>query len=55
MIDYVILGLVLLVVGLIIYFKWIRKSEKASCHCYKAKSCGIKLEELRQLFNQHEA
>ncbi|MFA5720043.1 MAG: hypothetical protein WC939_03180 [Acholeplasmataceae bacterium] len=55
MIDYLILGFVLLVLGLIIYFKWIKKSEKTSCHCYKAKSCGIKLEELRKLFNNHEA
>ncbi len=53
-IDYIILGFVLIVISLIIYFRWIKKNKnKTGCHCYKAKSCTLKLEELRKLF-EHE-
>lgn len=51
LIDGIILGFVIVVLVLIIYFKWIKKSDAStSCHCYKSKSCSIKLEELRDLF-----
>lgn len=51
-IDYVILGFVLVIIGLIIYFRWIKKDKnKTNCNCYKAKSCTLKLEELRKLFD----
>lgn len=50
-IDYIILGFVLVIIGLIIYFRWIKKDKnKTGCNCYKAKSCTIKLDELRKLF-----
>ncbi|MGI6360380.1 MAG: hypothetical protein ACOX02_05020 [Acholeplasmatales bacterium] len=53
-IDYVILGFVLIIIGLIIYFRWIKKNKnKTECNCYKSKNCNVKLEELRKLF-EHE-
>jgi len=52
LIDMIILLVVLLILGFIIYFKFIKKQpQKSSCHCYKAKSCSIKLDELKNIIN----
>lgn len=50
LIDAVILIFTILILGLIIYFKWIKKKDKLSCNCSKVESCQIKIEELRDLF-----
>ena len=48
----IILLLVLLLIGAIIYFKFIKKQpQKSSCHCYKAKTCSVKLDELKNIIN----
>ncbi len=55
MIDYIIVGIVLLIVGLIIYYRFIKKdSNGLSCNCYKAKTCGLKISELKDLFFEQE-
>ncbi|MDD2575117.1 MAG: hypothetical protein PHD47_01465 [Acholeplasmataceae bacterium] len=52
LIDMIILLLVLLLIGAIIYFKFIKKQpQKSSCHCYKAKTCSVKLDELKNIIN----
>lgn len=48
--DAVILIFTILILGLIIYFKWMKKKDKLSCNCSKVESCQIKIEELRDLF-----
>ncbi|MDY3196238.1 MAG: hypothetical protein RBQ95_05200 [Paracholeplasma sp.] len=48
--DVVILIFTTLILGSIVYFKWIKKSDKLSCNCSKNKSCNLKIEELRDLF-----
>lgn len=48
--DIIILTFTLLIFGSIVYFKWIKKSDKLSCHCSKKSTCGLKIEELRDLF-----
>ncbi len=55
MIDYFILGFVLIVIGLIVYFRFIKKDSKnLSCNCYKAKNCGLKINELKDLFSNEK-
>lgn len=48
--DIIILTLTLLILGSIVYFKWIKKSDKLSCNCSKKATCSLKIEELRDLF-----
>ncbi len=50
LIDIIILIVVVFVLSLIIYFRWIKKDHKGlNCHCYKRKSCALKIEELKNL------
>lgn len=54
LIDGIILFIVLMFLGLIIYFRWIKKDSNAlNCNCYKRKSCGLKMEELKSLLNNN--
>jgi len=49
-IDFIILLIVLIILGSIIYYKFIKKQpNKSSCHCYKAKSCSVKLNDLKEI------
>lgn len=49
-IDFIILLIVLIILGSIIYYKFIKKQpNKSSCHCYKAKSCSVKLVDLKEI------
>ncbi len=55
MIDVIIVSIVVLVLGLIVYFRFIKKDSKGvSCNCYKAKTCGLKVAELKDLFFEQE-
>lgn len=50
-IDIVILLFVIIVLSLIVYFRFIRKGSRGlKCNCYKAKNCHIKLDALRKTF-----
>lgn len=52
LIDLIILLVVLLIIGTIVYFKFFKKQPyKSSCHCYKAKSCSVKLDELKNIIS----
>lgn len=49
-IDIIILIFVTVFLGSIIYFRWIKKSpEGTGCHCYRAKTCNLKLDELKDI------
>ncbi len=49
-IDFIILLIVLIILGSIIYYKFIKKQpNKSGCHCYKAKSCSVKLGDLKEI------
>lgn len=52
--DIIILIFVIAFLGSIIYFKWIKKSNKngLGCHCYKRNSCNIKVSELKDLLKK---
>ncbi|HHT39074.1 MAG: hypothetical protein RBS76_00070 [Acholeplasmatales bacterium] len=52
-IDYLILAFVLVLVALIVYFRFIKKGSTGTCNCYKAKTCGLKLNELKDLFKEN--
>lgn len=47
--DIIILISVVIFIGAIIYFRWIKKKPEGSCHCYKAKSCNLRLEDLKEV------
>lgn len=50
LIDVIILIFVVLFLGSIIYFRWIKKDKNnSSCHCYKAKTCLLKIEDLKSV------
>lgn len=52
--DIIILIFVIVFLGSIIYFKWLKKSNKngLSCHCYKRNTCNIKVQELKDLLKK---
>lgn len=54
LIDIIILIFVILFLGSMIYFRWIRKGNKngLSCHCYKRNTCNLKFEELRDILKK---
>lgn len=55
LIDIIILIFVVLFLGNIVYFRWIRKSDNSSsCHCYKRQSCKLKIEDLKDIIKQEE-
>lgn len=47
--DVIILIVILLFLGSIIYFRWIKKKPEGTCHCYRAKSCNLRLEDLKDV------
>ncbi len=52
-VDVIILILVVLFLGSIIYFRWIKKDPNGlNCNCYKRKSCSLKMNELKHLLNR---
>lgn len=54
-IDIIILLFVIIVLSLIIYFRFIRKNSTGlNCNCYRAKDCHIKLDTLRKAFENGE-
>lgn len=51
-VDIIILVLVVLFLGSIIYFRWIKKDASGlNCNCYKRKSCSLKMDEIKHLLN----
>lgn len=54
MIDFIILGFVIIVISLIIYFRFIKNENKGTCNCYKSKTCGLKVDDLKDLFKDYE-
>lgn len=54
--DTFILIFVVLVLGLIVYFRFIRKSrkDKLNCYCYKRNSCNLKVQELKDILKKHD-
>ncbi|NLN50686.1 MAG: hypothetical protein GX149_03565 [Acholeplasmataceae bacterium] len=54
LIDILILIFVISFLGLIIYFRWIKRDKNnLGCHCYKRKSCNLKLEELKAIIEKN--
>lgn len=55
LVDFIILLIVVLILGLIIYFRWIKKDKNSTnCHCYKAKTCQLKIEDLKNIILDEE-
>lgn len=55
LVDFIILLIVVLILGLIVYFRWIKKDQNsANCHCYKAKTCQLKIEDLKNIILDEE-
>lgn len=48
-IDIIILTFIILFLGFIIYFRWIRKRPEGDCHCYRSKSCNLRVNDLKEV------
>lgn len=54
-VDIIILIIVVLFLGSIIYFRWIKKDKTGTgCHCYKAKTCMLKIEDLKNMILEED-